>query len=165
MGASGLGIRPAEPSDRTTIRNIHELAFGQSAEADLVDALVRSGHAATSLVALVDGTAVGHVLLSRLVNPASALCLAPLAVLPDHQRRGIGSSLVYAAIADARAQGAAAILVLGDPAYYTLLGFTLEAALSYDCVYAGSHFMALMLQTPPLASGPLVYPAPFAALG
>jgi hypothetical protein len=44
-------IRPAEPSDRATIRSIHKSAFGQSAEADLVDALIRDGHAATSLVA------------------------------------------------------------------------------------------------------------------
>lgn len=159
------GIRPAEPSDGATIRSIHELAFGQSAEADLVDALVRDGHAANSLVATVDGSVVGHVLLSRLTKPSSALCLAPLAVFPDHQRRGIGSALVHAAIDDARAKSAAAIYILGDPAYYARFGFSLETARDFDCVYAGSHFMALMLATPPLAPGSLVYPAPFATLG
>ena len=84
-----------------------------------------------------EGVVVGHVLLSRLVSPPGALALAPLAVLPDRQRRGVGSALVRAALARAREGGGAAAFVLGDPAYYGRFGFSAEAARGYASPYAG----------------------------
>jgi putative acetyltransferase len=146
---------------------VHRLAFGGGAEARLVDALRRSGAAVLSLVAECGGGAVvGHVLLSRLVSPPGALALAPLAVLPDRQRRGVGSALVRAALARARAGGWAAAFVLGDPAFYGRFGFEAEAARGYASPYAGEHFMAVRLGPGPLpGAGAVIYPEPFAALG
>ncbi len=157
-------IRDATPADAPTIRSIHKTAFGQSAEANLVDALVSGGYVALSLVAVVDGQIAGHVLLSRLTSPPRSLALAPLAVLPAHQRLGIGSALVKVSIRRAKADGASAIFVLGNPAYYSHFGFSLDTARGFDCPYAGEHFMALMLADPPIAPAAIVYPPPFEAL-
>jgi putative acetyltransferase len=158
-------IRATSCNDFEAVAEVHRSAFGGAAEADLTRALIRDGNAVVSLAAIAAGRIVGHVLLCRLTSPAAALALAPLAVLPEHQRRGIGSALVRDAIARARAAGDAAIFVVGDPAYYSRFGFTLEAARAFPCAYAGTHFMALMLQPEALTPAPVVYPPPFAALG
>ena len=124
-----MPIRDEVEADHAAVARLHRLAFGGDAEARLVDALRRSDTVAVSLVAQSDDAViVGHVLLSRLVSPPGALGLAPLAVLPDRQRRGVGSALVRAALARAREGGWAAAFVLGDPAYYGRFGFSAEAA-------------------------------------
>jgi putative acetyltransferase len=161
-----MPIRDEAGADHAAVRRLHRFAFGGDAEGRLVDALRRSGAVAISLVAEAEGAVVGHVLLSRLDAPERALALAPLAVLPDRQRRGVGSALVRAALAHARHEGWAAIFVLGDPAYYARFGFDAEPARGYASPYAGEHFMMLPLRpASPPAVGAVVYPAPFAALG
>ena len=63
---SMMSIRAATPRDRDAIRRVEEHAFGQQAEAGLVDALVGGGDTVLELVAVDDGQVVGHVLFSRL---------------------------------------------------------------------------------------------------
>ena len=96
-----MPIRDETVADHAAVWRLHRLAFGGDAEARLVDALRRSGAEAVSVVAECGGGVVGHVLLSRLISPPDALALAPPAVLPDQQRRGVGSALVRAALARA----------------------------------------------------------------
>lgn len=158
-------LRSATTNVAPAIRTVHVAAFGQPAEADLVQALVDGGFAEISLVASDADRITGHVLLSRLQSPQRSLALAPLAVVPSHQKQGLGSALTRAAIEQARMQGWSAIFVLGDPAYYTRFGFSLAAARPFPCPYAGAHFMALLLTDPPLAPAPVVYAPPFAELG
>jgi putative acetyltransferase len=120
-------IEPESAADRAAIHAVHSAAFPTRLEADLVDALRASGHAIVSLVARLDGVVVGHVLLSPVTISrdgevvANGLGLAPVAVLPAHQSRGIGGALVRAALARATAPFC---VVLGDPAYYSRFGFT-----------------------------------------
>ncbi len=162
-----MPIRDETGADHAAVGRLHRLAFGGDAEARLVDALRRSGAAVLSLVAECGGGAVvGHVLLSRLVSPPGSLALAPLAVLPERQRRGVGSALVRAALARAREGGWAAAFVVGDPAYYGRFGFDADSARGHASPYAGQHFMAAPLGAERLPGvGAVVYPAPFAALG
>ena len=161
-----MPIRDETEADHAAVARLHGLAFGGDAEARLVDALRRSGAAAVSLVAESGGVVVGHVLLSKLDAPEGALALAPLAVLPDRQRRGVGSALVRAALARAREGGWAAVFVLGDPAYYGRFGFSADAARGYASPYAGEHFMVAPLGAEPLpVVGAVLHPEPFAALG
>ena len=93
---SMMSIRAATPRDRAAIRQVEEHAFGQQAEAGLVDALVAGGDAVVELVAVEEGQVVGHILFSRLhVTQAdgrsfAAVALAPLgrrAVVPRHRHR------------------------------------------------------------------------------
>src|SRR5690606_7453426 len=94
-----LSIRPESPADLEAIRQVNRLAFGEDDEANLVDALRDGGFVRFSLVAEQDGQIVGHILFSDLPiittsGTVPALALAPMAVLPEFQRQGIGSELV-----------------------------------------------------------------------
>jgi putative acetyltransferase len=126
-----------------------------------VDALRQDAAGVMSLVAEDAGEIVGHVMLSALDAPMPALALAPLAVVPARQRTGIGTRLVETALSIARERGWAAVVVLGDPAYYCRFGFTPEAARGFACKYAGAHLMMKALDVPVPSSGRLVYPAAF----
>ena len=123
-----LFIRKERPEDIAAIHEVHELAFGRRAEADLVDALRTSGKATLSLVALEDGHIVGHILFSPVTIDAAdrtfpAVGLAPMAVLPERQRHGIGSQLVKAGLLECRNAGYECVVVLGHPTYYPRFGF------------------------------------------
>jgi len=109
--------------DAAAIHAVHAAAFPSDAEARLVDALRDAGHAAVSLVAL-ESKIVGHVLFSPTrSNQGRGVGLAPLAVLPQYQRQGIGAALASAGIGACRSAGYDYIVVLGEPAYYRRFGF------------------------------------------
>ena len=118
-------IRDERPEDAAAIREINDRAFGGDAEGRIVDAL-RAHHALTlSLVATVDGVAVGHIAFSP-VNAATGVTgsgLAPVAVLPEHQRRGIGSALIQAGLTRLAESETPFVVVLGHPEYYPRFGF------------------------------------------
>ncbi len=121
-------IRPEQPDDIDAIRRINELAFGAPGEAKLVDALRNANAIVLSLVAEVDKQVVGHILFSsvdidRGSTHDNAVGLAPMAVLPGAQRRGIGKTLVQSGIKQIRDAGHGAIVVLGHPGYYPRFGF------------------------------------------
>ena len=153
-------IRPETPSDHAAVRHVIATAFARNDEADLVEQLRRDGDAAIALVAEAYGEIVGHVLLSKMTAPFRALGLAPLAVLPTAQRRGIGDALVRAALDRARRDGADAVFVLGDPAYYRRFGFDASNAAGFDSPYAGLHLMAAVLGAPLRAPGGVIAYAP-----
>lgn len=169
-----LHIRPAHDGDRAALSDVHRTAFGQPLEAQLVEALANGRHDRISLVAEVEGQIVGHVLLTELrldappLPPSSpavrALALAPLAVLPAHQRQGVGSALVRAALDEARRQVWRLVFVLGEPEFYGRFGFTAERAAPFQCVYACAAFMAIALHADAAPSGALKYAPPFADL-
>jgi GNAT superfamily N-acetyltransferase len=100
-------IRPERPDDIAAIQAVNRQAFGQADEAVLVDALRDGGFAVASLVAEDAGRIVGHILFSRLPVAAGGrivegAALAPMAVMPDRQREGIGSALVRAGLVACR---------------------------------------------------------------
>ncbi len=130
MNADVSSIRREVPEDAAAIRAVHLAAFPGADEADLVDRIRRNGNARVSLVAEADGRVVGHVLFSpvRVVDGAAetlseGLGLAPLAVLPAYQRRGIGSDLVRAGLQRCRALECKFVVVLGHSEYYPRFGF------------------------------------------
>lgn len=158
-------VRDEQPADPAAIHEVVRTAFGQAAEADLVDQLRRDGDAVVSLVAVEDAAVVGHVLLSRMQAPFRALGLAPVSVRPDRQRAGVGSALVREALARARRDGWEAVFVLGDPAFYERFGFDPETARGFASPYAGPHLMAIPLKGRlPVQAGRVDYAPAFAAL-
>jgi len=101
-------------------------AFGHDLEARLVERLEREGRVRISLVARAAGEVIGHAMLSRADLVARggawpALALAPVAVVPDRQRCGIGSALVNACLA--LAGPCLPVFVIGAPAFYRRFGF------------------------------------------
>jgi putative acetyltransferase len=145
---SMMSIRAATPRDREAIRLVEEHAFGQQAEAGLVDALVAEGDAVVELVAEEDGDVVGHILFSRLYiqnggKTVPAVALAPLAVEPDFHGTGIGGALVREAHIRLKDAGETIAVVLGDPAYYGRFGYTHERAAKFQSDYQGEALQAL----------------------
>ncbi|WP_327065709.1 GNAT family N-acetyltransferase [Kitasatospora sp. NBC_01302] len=120
--------RVEEPADAPAVRRVHMAAFPGPEEADLVDALRRDPAWLPGLsVVAVDGggLVVAHALLTRLrVGRGKGLALAPVAVAPECQRRGVGERVVRAALELAEEAGERLVVVLGDPAYYGRFGFT-----------------------------------------
>jgi putative acetyltransferase len=156
-------IRPERTADIAAVRGVHGAAFPTDAEARLVDRLRAGGQARVSLVAEVDGGVVGHIVFSPVsVAAPSGYChglgLAPLAVLPEYQRRGVGSALVRAGLAVCQQEGHAFVVVLGHPGYYPRFGFRQASAVGLSNEYgADEAFMVLELQPGALpASGGLV---------
>jgi putative acetyltransferase len=149
-------VRPERAEDHAAVAALHERAFGQPAEARLVEALRAAGAATLSLVAERDGRVVGHVLFSPVVvqdgaHAWDAIGLGPVAALPEQQRGGIGSALVRAGLAACREHGHLVVFVLGHASYYPRFGFrpAVEAGLRWEQGHEESFFVA------ELASGAL----------
>ena len=145
-----LVIRAESPQDRALIDKLNRVVFAGHIEADLIEKLRAGGLVVSSLVAVADAGIVGHILFSDLDvrmdgRWVAAVSLAPMAVRPGEQRRGIGSQLVRAGLDDLRHKGRMAVLVLGHPAYYPRFGFSAELARKLSSPYAGPAFMALEL--------------------
>ena len=170
-GLSGLVIREEIAGDAEALRGLLEPAFGGPAEAQLVDDLRADGDVLVSLIAEIDGVIAGHILFSPLPiasggSTQRAAALAPLAVAPAWQGRGVGSRLTQDGIEACRRLGLDGIVVLGAPALYGRFGFTAAAAASIRSVYAGGPaFMALTLRPDLTLEGEARYAPAFAALG
>jgi putative acetyltransferase len=172
--APSWSVRPEEAIDLDQIHDLHRAAFGRPAEAELVDA-IRSGPEfipALSLVAVADdGSVFGHVLVSRVgFEPddggprIDVLALAPLAVLPPHAGRGIGTALTIAALEAADARDEPFVAVLGPPAFFGRVGFVPADEHGIYSPYddAGAAFQVRPRRDgPPLRAGMVVYPPMF----
>jgi putative acetyltransferase len=166
-------IRREQPGDAPQIREVNQQAFGRPIEADIVDALRESGCPFLSLVAQVGNRVVGHILFTPVTvetaeGPLQGMGLAPMAVLPQYQRRGIGSLLAQRGIAEVRSDGYPFIVVLGHPDYYPRFGFEPASRYGLACQYEGvpdEAFMVLVLEEAALknAAGVVRYRQEFAA--
>jgi putative acetyltransferase len=162
-------IRRETAADVESVREVNRQAFGGEDESRLVDLLRDGGFAKLSLVAVVDDRVVGHILFSDLTietdrETIHSLSLAPLAVLPTHQRCGIGSALVREGLQTAQLSGHRIVIVLGQPAFYERFGFSANLAQQLRSLYSGPNFMALALEPGALEGlgGDVRYPPPFA---
>jgi putative acetyltransferase len=120
-------IRPEQPEDAAAVRQVHQAAFPTATEADLVERLRAGGKSAVSLVAVDAGQVVGHIIFSPVTfDPPVAVTgfgLAPMAVLADHWKHGVGRRLVQNGLAECHARGACLVVVVGEPDYYRRFGF------------------------------------------
>ncbi|HYO49209.1 MAG TPA: N-acetyltransferase [Chloroflexia bacterium] len=124
-------IRPETVRDYAAIAAVHAYAFDNHAAEAAIVALLRHRTAfdpELSLVAEVEGEVVGHVLFSPytvhlLGQDVRAVNLAPIAVRPDYQGKGIGGQLIREGHALARAKGYTLSFLLGHPTYYPRFGY------------------------------------------
>ncbi len=139
-GKGGVTVRPERTEDGPAVCRVNESAFGRAAEAALVDAVRAACPEAVSLVALEKGRVVGHLLFSPVTLSGAArtvrgMGLAPMAVRPERQRRGIGSRLVRAGLDLLRERGCPFVIVLGHPAYYPRFGFVPASRHGIRCTW------------------------------
>jgi putative acetyltransferase len=152
------------------ILDVHRQAFGEEEDIPrLVRELVAGGYAVPELsfVATDGDEIVGHVMSSWVTvegTDVRLLQLSPLGVLPEHQRRGHGSSLVRRTIDAVRAMGESALLVEGNPKYYGRFGFVRadEQGLlpPQEALYEWA-FQVAIFDRERLPQGRVVYPPPF----
>jgi len=166
-------VRPAWPDDSAAIREVHIAAFGGPVEAKLVSLITEREKAVISFVAVTDSRVVAHILFS-LVTVANAppvfkaLGLGPVAVLPVYQKQGIGFKLIQAGLEKCRQARYDAVVVLGDPAYYSRFGFQRAADFGLDNEYGAlEEFMVLTLHDRALmgVSGMVKYAPEFNEVG
>ena len=160
--------RAETPADIQAVHDLNVAAFGRADEADLVDALRHDPawiDGLSVVAATRDGTVVGHALLTRCtIDDAPALCLAPCAVLPAHQRTGAGSAAIHAGLQAARDRGESFVVVLGHPDYYPRFGFERASAhgIGLSIEVPDEALMAMSLDPRrALPSGTVHYAAPF----
>jgi putative acetyltransferase len=126
-----LKIRQENKGDIKEVFEINSLAFGRENEAKLVNLLRNSDTFVPelSLIATIDGKIVGYILFTRIKivdnnhNEFDSLALAPLAVKPDNQKKGIGGQLIRAGLDKAKELNFKSVVVLGHQNYYPKFGF------------------------------------------
>jgi putative acetyltransferase len=161
-------LRLESAGDAPRLRELLEASFPGPDEADLVDNLRRDGDTVLSLVAEADGFVVGYVLFSRIsingeAGSRQAVALAPLAVLTQFQKQGIGTRLVREAHARLGAMGETLSIVVGEPGYYSRFGYSHCRAARFESEYQSPYLMALSFGAAPW-EGRLVYPRAFSLL-
>jgi putative acetyltransferase len=161
-------IRGRTEADDAAIRQLNDDTFGGHYESRLIEDLRAAGLDAVELVAVENDDIVGHILFSVLATTIDrqtvpALALAPMAVRPDRQRRGVGSALVRAGLDLARDRDWRAVTVLGHKGYYPRFGFSAALARPLEAPFSGDAFMALELAPDALRGekGRVTYPPAF----
>lgn len=136
-------------ADYDAVRAINDTAFGQPQEGAIVDAL-RGSDGALSLVAEEEGHVIGHILFTKVTiksrsGEVTGMGLAPMAVAPGYQKKGIGSALVREGLARVRKAGCPFVIVLGHANYYPRFGFVPASCFGIKSQWEGVPDEAFMI--------------------
>ena len=164
-----FNVRPVREQDRSQIDGVIAAAFNGNDEVALVRKLVSDKDIVLELVAEVEGIIIGHILFSRLWieqdhDRLAAVALAPLAVLPAHQREGIGHALIEEAHQLLVQQGERLSIVLGEPAYYGRFGYAVADAAQLESPYPAQYLqLKYLTESKPCTTiqGKLIYASAF----
>jgi len=146
-----MKIRAECKADEQAVFEVNAATFPTLAEANIVEALRKGASPVLSLVAECGGKIVAHIMFSPMTVPGESetkiMGLAPVAVVPEVQRSGVGKALVEAGLESCRRLGIHAVVVLGHPEYYPKFGFVPASRYGIRCEYdvPDEAFMALEL--------------------
>jgi predicted N-acetyltransferase YhbS len=173
--AKELYVRGEKQADHPDIFEINRLAFGREDEGILINDIrkTRSYEFGFSLVAVKEDKILGHALFSKGFithrgRRFKCLVLGPIAVLPEHQRQGIGKALINEGLERAKEVGFGAVVVVGDPVYYSQFGFkpAITMKLRTSMKIPDENFMAKEISRNALRGiiGTVMFPREFLAL-
>lgn len=129
-----MDIRDERPADVRSIRQLNRRAFGRDQEANIVDALRSNRATLLSMIAVDEDDVVGHVMYSPVtIGEMTGAGLGPMAVVPEHQRQGIGSDLVTTSLERLRSAACPFVVVIGHPAFYPRFGFKPASPYGISC--------------------------------
>jgi putative acetyltransferase len=170
-----MGVREEEEDDIVDVHLLLEAAFGQEDESRLVEKLRSRPNfdPDLSFVTFQGQRVLGHLLFTPIwivkdddkdiKHPA--LALAPVAILPKEQRKGLGTSLIKFGLMRCKDQGHRLVIVVGHPEYYERFGFRPAVAkgITNDLGVGDPYFMVLELEEGALegVTGEVRYPQPF----
>jgi len=131
-------IRQEKAEDISAIRNINEAAFGRKEEGEIVDKMRNRGAMLLSLVAEEEDRVVGHIMFCQAdtepeLTDSKIAILGPVAVLPECQRKGIGSKLILSGLEECRRLDYDAVVLAGHADYYPRFGFRPAKARGVAC--------------------------------
>lgn len=141
-------IREEEPRDKEFVRRVNLAAFDDVSEAAIVEKLRASCNSYLAFVAVEDGNVIGHILFTPVTIDGCSVVgmgLAPMAVSPAHQRKGIGSQLTRHGLEHVRQSGCPFVIVLGHPEYYPRFGFERASKYKLRCQWEGVPDEAFMV--------------------
>jgi len=113
------------------------LEISNHTEQFIIEALRADSALTVSLIAEVDGHVVGHVAFSPVTisdGTQNWYGLGPVSVLPEHQRKGIGKSLILEGLSRLKRLNAKGCCLVGHPDYYRKLGFKNVSGLVHEGV-------------------------------
>ncbi len=162
-------IRSEIGMDAASIDSLLRRCFETSAEAELVQQLREDGLLTLGVVATDDeGQVLGYAAFSPVTlngEDNQWVGLAPLAVDADFRGQELGKKLIYEGLDTLNEFGYAAVVVLGDPAYYERYGFEPAARHQLRCRTLGAEaaFQVYKLADNAFsgAEGHIDYSAPF----
>ena len=146
-----IAIRTEHQNDYDAVRSVHDQAFGQPDEGRIVDSLRASCQETVSLVAVSEQGIIGHIFFSPVIIETPDGCikgmgLAPMAVLPEFQNRGIGSMLVNEGLRILKNMSCPFVIVLGHETYYPRFGFERASKYGLKCQWEGVPDDAFMVK-------------------
>lgn len=149
-----MEIRPERNIDYAAVRMLNSLAFQGEIEGSIVDKIRSSCDEVVSLVAVEDSKVIGHILFSPVTaksgeNQVLGMGLAPMAVLPEYQNRGVGSALISDGLKRLEDRQCSFIVVLGHKDYYPRFGFEVASKYGLRTEWDGipdEAFMVLFLK-------------------
>lgn len=148
-----IKIREERQEDYNAIKEVNDKAFNQPQEGMIIEKIRKSGTEILSLVAVIEDKIVGHILFSTVKienypDLKDGMGLAPMAILPEHQKQGIGSLLIKEGIERLKMKSVPYIVVLGHEHYYPKFGFETASKYSIKCQWDGvpdEAFMVMIL--------------------
>jgi putative acetyltransferase len=167
-----MELRAERDQDHGVVGELHRQAFGSQGDVvvTLVEALRRDDPGARGFVAVEDGRVAGHILFTRSLLDAprklvTVQVLSPVGVLPEYQRRGIGTALIRYGLAEIDKLGIPLVFLEGDPAYYSRIGFVAGGEMGFRKpslrVPDAAFQICKMSAYEPWMTGTLVYSATF----
>lgn len=153
-------IRDETPDDFLAIDHVNDLAFGETAQSQIIRELRANNQVLWSRVLILEGTLIGHLLFYPVLIDRDYIAagLGPISIHPSHQKKGFGGELIRDGLAQCRTGDYGVVFLLGHTSYYPRFGFSSDVGSDYISPWPRPAFMGLRLRSDVPQSGALTFP-------